>query len=105
MLEGCGELYCPWETFKQIALENVDFDCIQQPLKDSIESLYAESTSVPTDGGDGDDDDSLDTWLLIGITVAACTLFFLVVQVVVFQYQKKKHAAQADDVKQGLMYN
>ena len=81
-------MYCPWETFKRIALENVDFDCIQQPLKDSTETLYADSTAVPTDGAD--DDDALDAWTLIGLTAAACTVFFLVLQVVVFQYQKRK---------------
>lgn len=103
MLEGCGELYCPWETFKRIALENVDFDCIQQPLKDSTETLYADSTAVPTDGAD--DDDALDAWTLIGLTAAACTVFFLVLQVVVFQYQKRKAVEQSEDLKEGLIYN
>lgn len=103
-MEGCGELYCPWETFKRIALENVDFDCIQQPLKGSTETLYEESTAQPVDGGD-DDDDTLDVWAIIGLTTAACTVVFLILQVVVFQYQKKKQSEQSEDLKQGLVYN
>lgn len=93
VLEGCGELYCPWETFKEIALSSVDLNCIQEPLRSSTAELYEQSTALPTDGGDDDDTD--DLWLAVGLTAAACTVFFLLLQVklfiVGFYYYKSRH--------------
>lgn len=101
VLEGCGETYCPWDTFKEIALGAVNFDCIQEPLRDSSEAMYADATDTST-GGD-DDDDALDTWMIIAFTAGACTVIFALLQVAVFQYQKNK-ATESSDIKEPLVY-
>jgi hypothetical protein len=80
----------------------VDLDCIQEPLKGAAASLY-ESTS--NEDVEEEDDDSVDLWAVIAMTAGACTVFFLALQVVVFQYQKKKLAAEHADDKQSLNYH
>ena len=96
VLEECGELYCPWDTFKEIALSSVDMSCIQEPLRSSVEGMYAEVTGTTGSNG-GDDDETLDVWMVIALTVAACTVFFLLLQFYLFQLQKNKNTPQHDD--------
>lgn len=101
VLEGCGEVYCPWNTFKEVALGAVDFDCIQNPLKDATQSLYEDATSSG-DVESEDDDDVLDTWVVVAFTAGACTVIFAVLQMVLIQYRKAKEGSTSEDDKKWL---
>eukprot|EP00602_Paraphysomonas_sp_CaronLab_P012895 CAMPEP_0185038310 /NCGR_PEP_ID=MMETSP1103-20130426/33824_1 /TAXON_ID=36769 /ORGANISM="Paraphysomonas bandaiensis, Strain Caron Lab Isolate" /LENGTH=399 /DNA_ID=CAMNT_0027576683 /DNA_START=325 /DNA_END=1524 /DNA_ORIENTATION=+ len=86
VIPECGEVYCPWETFKSIALSSVDVNCIQDPLKSSVESM--------TDTGDSstdNDDDNGDwkDWELVALTAAVCIAVFILFQVAIYFYGKR----------------
>jgi len=45
LIPGCGEIYCPFELFKDIVTRAIDSDCIEQPLRSSLTSFSSDNDS------------------------------------------------------------
>ena len=91
IIPECGELYCPWETFLEIALSRVDMDCIQQPLQSSSETLLSKASGDTNN--DDDDNSSVSTVEIAAISAAVCCAVFLLAQVVTWRFWKNKYEA------------
>jgi hypothetical protein len=74
---------CPWEQFKEIALQSIDVSCIQQPLKGSIESMLGLSSS------DDDYDAGYADWKVILVTISVCLVVFVGLAFLCFRQYKK----------------
>lgn len=76
VLPSCGDDYCPWNTFKSIAINAVNVRCIEQPLQGTIQAMLdSENGGGGGSSGSGNDDEGLGQkgWTLV-FTTAAVTL-------------------------------
>lgn len=93
IIPECGDIYCPWEVFKEIALSRICMECVEEPLRTTSESLLADVTG--SSGEKDDDDDSgwsaLEIMSLVGIIVSAVAL---VVAAVLFYYSRHPNSSR-----------
>jgi hypothetical protein len=54
VIPSCGELYCPYNTFKEIVLNVINIDCIEQPLANTLNAMNNNNNN------DNNDDDDVD---------------------------------------------
>lgn len=64
VIPECGSEYCPWNRFVQVAIGSINLDCIQEPLRSTVASIY-------NGNDDGDDTIFSDTTITIE-TISAC---------------------------------
>ena len=53
VIPGCGDFYCPYETFKDLVLQAIDLNCVEEPLYSTLSSLSASDDK----GGDNNNND------------------------------------------------
>lgn len=71
IIPECGDIFCPWEFFKEFSLSRVDPDCIQEPLQSTIRSMSS------SEAGNESDSAYISTLEICLITVLCCVSSFL----------------------------
>lgn len=77
IIPECDALYCPYEVFKSLVLKIVDTQCIEEPLKSSIQAMERGSNS-------GNNDHWKD-WEIVVLTAGICIAIFAILTIAFFK--------------------
>lgn len=97
----CGHLMCPWETFRDIALSAINSNCINEPLKTTVNELsYSPSASSADDDKYGFED-----YKVILVTGAVCIAIFAIIAGGVFYWKRRNSDLEKQAVMSNASYN
>jgi hypothetical protein len=75
VIPDCGEEYCPWEQFKEIALGKIAIECTEEPLQSALYALLpAEETE-----DEGSSCSTSQMGMVAGATIGGYTLLLAVI--------------------------
>lgn len=94
LIPGCGDLMCPFETFKSIAKQAIDLNCVEQPLRETLSSV-GDSVLLENDSSDSEKDYLL-AW---AVTATVCVCWIACIAIFACRQAADKSSQEGPDVE------
>jgi hypothetical protein len=79
---------CPWEVFREVALQLINLNCIEEPLQSTVKAMAGENAANSEDDNNNDYEDWKVILVTISVSICVFALFFAG-----YVFWSKKHAA------------